>query len=79
MEKVFLYSIEHPESEEGNFSKRTKVVKREYKIVQKYKGFALCENEFGTRECFSWWHIKKYSNPPQKYVNSNGKTYMSFD
>lgn len=79
MESIMLYSIEHPETEEGNFSKRTNVVKKKWNILQKYHSFALCVNEKGIRECFSWWYINKYSRPPVKITNSNGRSYMSFD
>ena len=58
--------IKTEEIEHGtNGAPRRKVIRSEtLTVVKPYERFALCVNEYGTRECFGLFELEKICIPP---------------
>ena len=54
------------------------VVCEKWTILGTYPHFALLANRYGTRECFSYWEITKYSKFPEKRLDQNGHVRYSW-
>lgn len=74
-DKLILYRIRTVEK--GHRSDEQRVTKQIWTVIKAYPHFVLCKNRYGTRECFSYWHIRKYGRKPVEVIQ-NGVATLAF-
>lgn len=75
-DKISLYKI--IVLGKGRRSDEKRVVKKVWTVIKAYPHFVLCKNSLGTRECFSYWHIRRYGRMPVKVIQ-NGVPTLAFE
>lgn len=74
-DKLTLYQI--GTIEDGSRSDEKRVTKKVWTVIKEYPHFVLCKDRNGIRECFSYWHIRKYGKRPVQIVRG-GETTLAF-